>query len=355
MKIVKEKNNSFERTSLKKELVLFYLDMILTTNFMYKGFFIGKTIIDRRNVKGGISMRNRKINRMNKEKIAMIVSSLLIVTACTLTGVYINGKEKAKEKEQVVDFAELEGTENQTAKQEEIVTEPDVVVPQQVRNDTFVDQDLDVDPMYQETNSDSIINPEFSTNAVNTEADGEEKNSGDAKNANVEEKENTDVDENASPESDEEKRDTETIGSSVALFSESEKLSWPVQGEVLMNYSMDKTVYFATLNQYKYNPALVIKAEPEMSVKAPYNGTVKETGSNAEIGNYVVMDLGNGYELTLGQLENLSVSKGDVVKNDQVVGKTASPTKYYSVEGSNIYMKLTKDGNAVNPMNFLES
>lgn len=322
---------------------------------MYKGFFIGKTIFDKEKVKGGIGMRNRKISRMNKEKIAMIASSLLIVTACTLTGVYINGKEKAKEKEQVVDFAELEGTENQTAKQEEIVTEPDVVVPQQVRNDTFVDQDLDVDPMYQETNSDSIINPEFSTNAVNTEADGEEKNSGDAKNANVEEKENTDVDENASPESDEEKRDTETIGSSVALFSESEKLSWPVQGEVLMNYSMDKTVYFATLNQYKYNPALVIKAEPEMSVKAPYNGTVKETGSNAEIGNYVVMDLGNGYELTLGQLENLSVSKGDVVKNDQVVGKTASPTKYYSVEGSNIYMKLTKDGNAVNPMNFLES
>lgn len=322
---------------------------------MYKGFFIGKTIFDKEKVKGGIGMRNRKISRMNKEKIAMIASSLLIVTACTLTGVYINGKEKAKEKEQVVDFAELEGAEKQTAKKEEIVTEPDVVVPQQVRNDTFIDEDLDVDPMYQETNSDSIINPEFTTNAVNAEANGEEKNSGDAENDNVEKTENTDGDEKASPESDEEKRDTETISSSTTSFSESEKLSWPVQGEVLLNYSMDKTVYFATLNQYKYNPALVIKAEPETSVKAPFGGTVKETGSNAEIGNYVVMDLGNGYELTLGQLENLSVSKGEVVKNNQVVGKTASPTKYYSVEGSNIYMKLTKDGNAVNPMNFLES
>ena len=139
---------------------------------MYKAFLIGKTIFDNKNVKGGNSMRNRKINRMNKEKIAMIVSSLLIVTTCTLTGVYINGKEKAKEKEQVVDFAELEDTENQTAKQEEIVPEKYVTVPQQIQkdtNNTFIEQDLDVDPMYQETNSDSIINPEFPSAIGNVE------------------------------------------------------------------------------------------------------------------------------------------------------------------------------------------
>ena len=338
------------------------VDYILIINFMYKGFFIGKTIFDNKNVKGGISMRNRKINRMNKEKIAMIVSSLLIVTTCTLTGVYINGKEKAKEKEQVVDFAELEETENQSAKQEKTVPDKYVTVPQQIQKDTFVDQDLDVDPMYQETNSDSIINPEFPTTVVNSETTegGQDKQNDDTQTDGAV-GENTDVDATKSTEKQEDRNNkessnaSETISSSVALFSESEKLSWPVQGEVLMNYSMDKTTYFATLNQYKYNPALVIKAEPETSVKAPYSGTIKETGSSAEIGNYVVMDLGNGYELTLGQLDNLSVAKGDTIKSKDVIGKTASPSKYYSVEGSNIYMKLTKDGNPVNPMNFLEA
>ena len=323
---------------------------------MYKGFFIGKTIIDNRNVKGGFSMRNRKINRMNKEKIAMIVSSLLIVTACTLTGVYINGKEKAKEKEQVVDFAELEETDNQSAQNVEEVPREEVIIPQQVQNDTFVDQDLDVDPVYQETNSNSIINPEISINSVNEKDEKNEKKENE--NIDKEKTQNTDIEEDTSQKDSQEKNDSETsetISSSMTSFSESEKLTWPVKGEVLMNYSMDKTVYFATLNQYKYNPALIIKAEPGASVKVPYSGTVKETGSNAEIGNYVVVDLGNGYELTLGQLENLSVSKGDVVKNNQVVSKTAPPTKYYSVEGGNIYMKLTKDGNSVNPMNFLES
>ena len=47
-----------------------------------------------------------------------------------------------------------------------------------------------------------------------------------------------------------------------------------VSGTVLMNYSMDKTVYFATLDQYKYNPALVISgAEGD-------GGSVRCTGSN---------------------------------------------------------------------------
>ena len=328
---------------------------------MYKAFLTGKTIFDNKNVKGGISMRNRKINRMNKEKIAMIVSSLLIVTTCTLTGVYINGKEKAKEKERVVDFAELEETENQTAKQEESVPEKYVTVPQQIQkdtNNTFIEQDLDVDPMYQETNSDSIINPEFPSAIANVEPIEiiETTQSKEATDTTDEEQKKSDELEKEQDKSDSHSSKTsEMMSNFVELFSESEKLSWPVQGEVLINYSMDKTVHFATLNQYKYNPALVIKSEPQSSVKAPYSGTIKEVGSNTEIGNYIVMDLGNNYELTLGQLENLSVKKGDTVKNSQVIGKTASPSKYYSVEGGNIYMKLTKDGNAVNPMDYLES
>ena len=50
-----------------------------------------------------------------------------------------------------------------------------------------------------------------------------------------------------------------TAGSGMSVyFSEDSKLLWPVNGTVLMSYSMDKTVYFSTLDQYKYNPAVVI-------------------------------------------------------------------------------------------------
>ena len=41
-------------------------------------------------------------------------------------------------------------------------------------------------------------------------------------------------------------------------FTEDSYILWPVNGAVIMSYSMDKTVYFQTLDQYKYNPAVII-------------------------------------------------------------------------------------------------
>ena len=53
-----------------------------------------------------------------------------------------------------------------------------------------------------------------------------------------------------------------TSGSGTSYhFTEDSELLWPVDGQVIMNYSMDKTVYFSTLDQFKYNPALIISGE----------------------------------------------------------------------------------------------
>ena len=48
------------------------------------------------------------------------------------------------------------------------------------------------------------------------------------------------------------------------------------------------------------------------------------------------------------------VLQGDVVSAGDVLGKVAAPTKYYSVEGPNVYFKLEKDGVPVNPLSWLE-
>ena len=65
------------------------------------------------------------------------------------------------------------------------------------------------------------------------------------------------------------------------------------------------------------------------------------------------MNLGDGYELTYGQLKDLAVSEGDMVETGDLVGSVAAPTMYYSVEGANVYFKLTKDGTPVDPMSRL--
>jgi len=116
---------------------------------------------------------------------------------------------------------------------------------------------------------------------------------------------------------------------------------------------MDKTVYFSTLDQYKYNPAIFISGQVGDNVSAAARGIVKEIGTDEEIGQYVRMELGDGYEAVYGELENVSVAQGDLVSKGQVIGTIANPTKYYTLEGANLYFAVEKDGTSVNPMEYL--
>ena len=53
-----------------------------------------------------------------------------------------------------------------------------------------------------------------------------------------------------------------------------------------MNYSMDKTVYFATLDQYKYSPAIVIAAVEGEGITAAADGQVTDILSGSGNGDY---------------------------------------------------------------------
>lgn len=153
-------------------------------------------------------------------------------------------------------------------------------------------------------------------------------------------------------------QDTDTTALSTAMqpalnFSDTDTLMWPVVGNILVNYSMDKTVYFPTLDQYKYNPAIMIEATQGDLITAACAGKVTSVFEDPQIGNAVKMELGGGYEVTYGQLTGILVSEGSYVAAGDVIAQVAAPTKYYSLEGTNVYFALTKDGEPVNPMSKL--
>ena len=137
-------------------------------------------------------------------------------------------------------------------------------------------------------------------------------------------------------------------------FDAETDLSWPLQGNVILNYNMDQTVYFATLDQYKYNPAVVIQAAVNTPVNAVASGKVVSVETNEETGTTLTVDMGDGYSARYGQLKEVPKNQGDYVESGEVVGYVNEPTKYYSVEGANLYFQLLKDGEPVNPMAYLE-
>lgn len=138
-------------------------------------------------------------------------------------------------------------------------------------------------------------------------------------------------------------------------FDASKKLQWPVAGRNLIkSFSMDGLVYYPTLEEYKVCPAIMVQAQPGDAILAPADGVVLEISTNEEIGTYLKLSLGDAYEAVIGNLDNVSVAEGDYLLKGTVLGGLAEPTKYYLTEGPNVYLELLKDGQPIDPLDFLE-
>ena len=163
------------------------------------------------------------------------------------------------------------------------------------------------------------------------------------------------ISEDETEEKEEGEESVETAGRSDLLsFSEGSKILWPVDGDVILNYSMDKSIYFSTLNQYKYHPAIVISADVGSEVQCAASGKVSEIRVDEETGTTVFMELGNDYEAVYGQLKEVAVEEGEYLEAGSLLGYVSEPTKYYTLEGSNLYFQLLKEKQPVNPMEYIE-
>ena len=302
-------------------------------------------------------MMRRNRTGVRKERIIMLASSALVLTALTVTGVFVRSSHQKSNENNVLDFSAIENGVEESA--ENTLTGEDMgTLFTEVGTD-----DLDYDPFFQEANSANVENErnigKTQDNSDKTEEEPAEKEADEQegvtetseKKKEQETKQKDSAEEGMFDESSETIKempeDTEALATTVQPildFGDEDRLVWPIVGDILINYSMDKTIYFPTLQQYKYHPAIVIAATEGETITAAAEGRVTSVSYDRELGNMVVMDLGNGYELTYGQLDNITVSEGSYVTTGDIIGSVASPTKYYSMEGANIYFKLTRNG-----------
>ncbi len=137
-------------------------------------------------------------------------------------------------------------------------------------------------------------------------------------------------------------------------FSSKDKIKWPVKGNIIMDFSPDSTIYFATLDQYRCNPAIFIQASTGTEVVSCADGMVAAIGEDEELGKTLTVDLGDGYQAVYGQLENIQVALDAKVAAGDVLANVSVPSKYFGVEGSHLYFQMLKDGEPVNPRAYLE-
>ena len=136
-------------------------------------------------------------------------------------------------------------------------------------------------------------------------------------------------------------------------FTEDTLMIWPVGGQVILDYSMDHSIYFPTLDVYKYNPSVVIGASIGDPVMAASNIKIVSIEETTETGTTITADLGNGYQAVYGQLADVQVAVDDVVTEGTILGYVNQPTHFYTEEGSNLYFAMTKDDASIDPIVYL--
>ena len=132
-------------------------------------------------------------------------------------------------------------------------------------------------------------------------------------------------------------------------YSEGTALVWPVEGKVILPFSMDTTVYFKTLRSYRVNPGILIASKEGENVLAAFEGVVESVKEDKEHGTIVTVIMGNGFKAIYGQLMNVTVAEGDTIATAQNIGEVAQPSSYYTEEGPHIFFELLKNGVPINP------
>lgn len=325
-------------------------------------------------------MRRDRKNKIRKERMVMIASSALVMGALTLTGIYMKDRSAENiDDGYTIDFSQLEENVDDKAQQiaenlpqnidqSAILEQAQGILDQEsglegsgqvdLAENPVTEDDLDYDPLAAGSNviqipglTDQIASLEEQEELARKEKDAKERAEKEKAEKEKTEKEKAETSKSDGEKQAQEKPAQNTVSEAVTKtlnFTADQGLVRPVSGEILMYYSMDKSIYFATLDQYKYNPATVLSAVEGDQVIVCADAKVISIYDNEEIGHAVTLDLGNGYQATYGQLKDVQITEGSYVNRGEALGSVAAPTKYYTLEGPNLYFQVTKDGSPVN-------
>lgn len=128
---------------------------------------------------------------------------------------------------------------------------------------------------------------------------------------------------------------------------------WPVQGS--------NTISLSNAYGYRWNPGgetrtfhagIDIPAAQGAVILAAEDGTVIEAGFDADRGNYLVLDHGDGLITVYAQCRNLEAEEGDMVKAGEMIAAVGSTGKS---TGPHLCFQVWQDGEAQNPVAYFNS
>ena len=133
------------------------------------------------------------------------------------------------------------------------------------------------------------------------------------------------------------------------------KITRPVSGDTVADYTMDALCYNPTTRDWRVHDGIDIAAQAGTQVCAAADGTVYTVYEDETLGTTVVIRHNGGYVTKYASLSaDVSVSAGETVACGQVIGTVANTALLESAIGDHLHFSVTCNGDIVNPNDFLE-
>ena len=130
----------------------------------------------------------------------------------------------------------------------------------------------------------------------------------------------------------------------------------PLNGETVAAFSMNELVYSETLADWRTHDGIDIKAPAGTQVLAACSGTVISVADDDLMGTTVVISHDGGYETTYSNLQSVpTVSPEQYVSAGQVIGAVGETSLAEAAVTPHLHFSVSKDGEAVDPQEFLKS
>ncbi len=129
----------------------------------------------------------------------------------------------------------------------------------------------------------------------------------------------------------------------------------PVEGSVILKYSMSSLVYSKTLDQYMTHPGVDIAAKKSTEVRAIADGTVSKVYNDDRYGTTVCVIHDNGLTSIYSNLDKHGLAEaGDQVNQGDKIGSIGDSALFESLDETHLHFEMTKDGNCVDPGEFID-
>ena len=131
---------------------------------------------------------------------------------------------------------------------------------------------------------------------------------------------------------------------------------WPVRGEIERKYAVETLAYDVTMKDWRTHDGIDVLADKGTVVRAASDGTVESITQDDLYGTTVTIDHGNGLRSTYSNLaDKPTIKQGNTVSSGDVIGSVGATALCEVGQGSHVHIAMSKDGNSVDPTEYLPS